>query len=45
MYIYIYIYITKEIVFHVPHPKNLLLPTTLPGMELADTLNRQVAQG
>ena len=23
----------KEIVFHRPHPKNLLLPTTLPGIE------------
>ena len=24
---------TKEIVFHRPHPKNLLLPTTLPRIE------------
>ena len=24
---------TKEIVFHRPLPKNLLLPTTLPGIE------------
>ena len=24
---------TMEIVFHRPHPKNLLLPTTLPGIE------------
>ena len=24
---------TKEIVFHRHHPKNLLLPTTLPGIE------------
>ena len=24
---------TKEIVFHRPHPKNLLLLTTLPGIE------------
>ena len=24
---------TKEIVFHKPHPKNLLPPTTLPGIE------------
>ena len=24
---------TTEIVFHRPHPQNLLLPTTLPGIE------------